>query len=236
LKPLNKVFLLQQYLRFLLSSIAILFFIHPAAAQSGGWYMLFNQTRLNQKFSIHAEAQFRSFELLPNTEQLLLRTGLNYHINSDVMLSCGYGYIENFADEAGISKKELSYENRIWQQALLKNKQGRFYFEHRYRLEQRWLKVNLNDFKNRARYLLRITVPINNKEIIKNTLFFSCYDEVFLHLNKNPFDRNRLFGAVGFQFAKNANMQFGYLFQSLSSKTKNYFQFAINYNLDFRKQ
>ena len=65
--------------------------------------MFFNQTRLSERWSMHAEAQYRSYEIAPNTEQLLLRCGVNYHISA----SFGAQYTHTL-------------ERRDWQVALFK--------------------------------------------------------------------------------------------------------------------
>ena len=69
----------------------------------------------------------------------------------------------------------------------------------------------------------------------KNTLFLSVYDEIFLHLNENPWDRNRLYGALGFQFSPSVNLQIGYLQQIVGIQSKQYLQVGLNYNPDLRK-
>lgn len=212
-------------------------FSQSPLATTGNWLMGFNQTRLHDKWSIHTEAQYRSFEITPNTEQMLLRGGINYHINNYAFTSIGYAYVTNYVfDKEQLSGVQVS-ENRIWQQFLIRNNLGRCLFEHRYRLEQRWIQSsNNNRYLNRIRYLLRVTVPLNKKEIEKNTLFLSFYDEVFIHLSPTPFDRNRLYGAIGYQFLPNANIQLGYLAQTVNITTKQYLQAAVFYNIDFRKK
>jgi len=48
--------------------------------ETGNWLMYFGTNKISEKFSIHSEAQYRNHTISPtNTEQLLLRTGLNYH-------------------------------------------------------------------------------------------------------------------------------------------------------------
>ncbi len=222
--------------------ICITSFAQSPSGTTGGWLMGFNQTRLNDKWSIHTEAQYRSFEIAPNTEQLLLRGGINYHINipkaiGTAFVTAGYAYVTNYAfDKEQLSGVQVS-ENRIWQQFLMRNNLGRCLFEHRYRIEQRWIQSNNNSrYLDRIRYLLRVTVPLNKKEIEKNTLFLSFYDEVFIHLSPTPFDRNRLYGAIGYQFLPNANIQVGCLAQTVNITTKQYLQAAVFYNIDFRKK
>jgi len=212
-------------------------FAQSPSGAIGKWLMCFNQTRMNDKWSIHAEAQYRSFEITTNTEQLLFRGGVNYHINNSTFISTGYAYITNYAfDKEQLPGVQVS-ENRIWQQFLMRNNLGRCLFEHRYRLEQRWMQSNNNTrYLDRIRYLLRVTVPLNKKEIEKNTLFLSFYDEVFINLSAIPYDRNRLYGAIGYQFLPNANIQLGYLAQTVNTRTKHYLQAAVFYNIDLRKK
>ena len=199
--------------------------------------MFFNQTRLHTKWSLHTEAQFRSYDLEPNTEQLLLRAGINYHYNPNIILTAGYGHIFNFADDGDVFKPQTADESRTWEQATLKSATGRLFLEHRYRFEQRWIRSNSSTaYKNRIRYLLRATVPINKKTVEKNTVFLTFYDEVFIHVNNAPFDRNRLYGALGFQFSPSVNVQAGWLIQTVGTKSKQFLQLGVNFNPDLRKK
>lgn len=198
--------------------------------------MYFNQTRLHENWSIHSEVQYRSFEINPNTEQLMFRLGVNYHINNNYSTSLGYAYVPNFAfDKENIKGIQVS-ENRIWQQFLMKNTIGRVNFEHRYRLEQRWLQTTNGDkYLNRIRYLLRVMVPLNKKQIENQTLFLNFYNELFIHFSNTPFDRNRLFGALGYQLTTNLNIQLGNLAQTVGTATRHYLQTAVVFNPDFSK-
>ena len=212
-------------------------FAQSPSGTTGNWLMFFNQTRLHEKWSIHTEAQYRSFEITPNTDQIMLRVGVNYHISNNYSASLGYAYVPNFAfDKENLKGVQVS-ENRMWQQFLMKNNLGRVNFDHRYRLEQRWLQTTSGDkYLNRIRYLLRVTVPLNKKQMEKHTVFLTFYDELFIHFSNTPFDRNRLFGAIGYQFLPTLNIQLGYLAQTVNTTTKHYLQAAVFYNVDLRKK
>jgi hypothetical protein len=202
----------------------------------GAWGMLFNQTRLHNKWSLHSEVQFRSYEIFPNTEQLLIRGGLNYHYNSSLLFTAGYGWITNYVNDEKFFKDQIVDENRVWEQIILKNNTGRVFFEHRYRFEQRWISSSSNtNYRNRLRYLLRLTIPMNNKELKKNTLFLGLYNEVFINLTNSPFDRNRLYGALGYQINSSTNIQLGYLLQTVATKSRQYLQLGLTFNPDLRK-
>jgi hypothetical protein len=203
----------------------------------GNWSMFFGQIRLTEKFGIHAEAQFRDYKLLNQPEQILLRTGIVYYLNPLANITLGYASVSNFLYNDEPFESPTINENRIWQQLLMKNSIGKFFFEHRYRVEQRWLKSqNNNTYRDRIRYLLRMIIPLNKKTIENQTIFLSFYDELFINITSNPFDRNRLFGAVGYQFGNGLNLQLGYMAQTVNISTKHYFQTAVNYTFDLRKK
>jgi hypothetical protein len=201
--------------------------------QTGNWLMYFGMNKISEKFSIHSEVQYRNHTVAPvNIEQLLLRGGLNYHFSSSAFATAGYGYISSYDFESD-QKSPESEEHRVWQQLIMVNKLGRVKFEHRYRIEQRW--VN-DEYRNRLRYRLMIFLPLNKPKIEKGTLFIGIYDEIFVNTEKVFFDRNRLYGALGYQFHKTASLQLGMMRQQVNSFGKNYLQFALVFNPNFRKK
>jgi len=105
----------------------------------GAWYMYFGTNKITDKLSVHSEAQFRFYEVTSSFNQLLLRTGLNYHINDNAIATLGYGYISTDGTFEEVPNEENTKEHRIFQQFILKNTVGKFKFEHRYRLEQRFI-------------------------------------------------------------------------------------------------
>ena len=208
-----------------------------AIAQSnddlGNWIMYFGANKIGEKTSIHTEIQYRNHTTVPNNiEQLLLRTGLNYHISKKAMATAGYAYIGSYIYDSEPTGPEFK-ENRIWQQFILRNTVGRVGFEHRYRTEQRW--VN-GEFSHRLRYRIMVTVPLNNKEITPGTFFLGFYDEIFMNTEQVFFDRNRLYAAVGYQVNPITQVQVGALHQGVNGFGKYNLQFALLFNPDLRKK
>ena len=201
--------------------------------ETGNWLMYFGTTRFSDKFSLHSELQYRDHTIAPiNIEQLLLRAGLNFHFSDQALVTIGYGYIEGHVFESEQRDAE-SVEYRIWQQFMLIDNLGRVKFEHRYRIEQRWIN---NTYRNRFRYRLMLFVPLNKPQIEKGTLFIGLYDEVFVNGEKSFFDRNRLYGSLGYQVHKSIGIQIGILHQRLGDFGKIYAQLAIIFNADLRKK
>jgi len=69
--------------------------------------------------------------------------------------------------------------------------------------------------------------PLNSESIDVGTYYLGVYDEIFLQPGETNFDRNRLYGGLGYKYASNIQLQFGYLLQTVGSTTKQYLQFGL---------
>jgi hypothetical protein len=192
----------------------------------GMWLMFFNRTEVAEKWSLHTEIQDRSYDISHKEEQLLIRTGVNYHLRKNIWVTAGYGYIESYPPTDVLVNTLV--EHRIWQQGLYTHTIGRFFVEHRGRLEQRFVG---DVYRDRIRYRLLVNAPLNKERMGPKTLFISVYDELFFHLEQTPYDRNRFYTALGYQFNRRVNVQAGWLGQHFSGKTKGYLQVALFANL-----
>ncbi len=204
----------------------------------GSWHMYFGTNKVSEKLSIHTEAQLRYYENGKNFNQLLLRTGLNYHINPDAIVTGGYAYISTDPSFEGNENQINNIsEHRIFEQFILKNKVGRFLFEHRYRLEQRFIEVeNPNSpffrksTQHRARYRIQVTYPLSD------VFFLNFYDEIFLNLQDNVYGQNRLYGAIGANVFKNTSVQIGFLKNHFPTANFDRLQIGVFFNPDLRKK
>lgn len=198
----------------------------------GAWYMYFGNNKINKKWNWHNEIQYRNFDAVGDLEQLLIRTGIGYDLsenNNNVLL--GYGFILSQPYVNGEKKENI--EHRIFQQFITKQQFGRFYLQHRYRLEERFLE---EDFRMRFRYFLGLNIPINNKEMLPKTFYASLYNEVFLHFDSPIFDRNRVYGALGYVISKNLRIEAGYMNQLQENRNRGQIQIGFYNNIPFNKK
>lgn len=198
----------------------------------GAWYMYFGNNKINKKWNWHNEIQYRNFDAIGDLEQLLVRTGIGYDLsenNNNVLL--GYGFILSQPYVNGEKKENI--EHRIFQQFITKQQLGRFYLQHRYRLEERFLE---DDFRMRFRYFLGLNIPINNKEMLPKTFYASLYNEIFLNFNSPTFDRNRVYGALGYVINKNLRIEAGYMNQIQENKNRGQIQIGFYNNIPFNKK
>lgn len=218
---------------FLLPTLAI--FCLPLYAQTsktGAWYMYFGNARFkNSPLSLHLEAQYRNHNLIGDLEQLLLRGGLQYNLKDNAAtFTAGYGFIRS--EPEGPDNTAFTVENRLYQEALLRQPLGRVRLMHRFRYEQRFIRDQ--DFRTRYRYTLFINTPLNQKTMSKNALYLALYDEIFINgqkINNGPlFDRNRLYGALGYMIGNRLGIQAGYMVQSLENSSKGQLQLSLHHN------
>ncbi|MEE1962628.1 DUF2490 domain-containing protein [Allomuricauda taeanensis] len=201
----------------------------PGEDKWGAWYMYFGTNKVSERLSIHTEAQARYYETTSNFNQLLLRTGLNYHIDPSAIATIGYGYIDTDNSFGEIPGEVNSIEHRIFEQFILKNKVWELLFEHRYRLEQRFLDFgDATDTQHRARYRIQMTLPLTN------TFYLNFYDELFINLQDDLFGQNRLYAAVGVNVTENSSVQLGYMRNQFPNAVYDRLQVAVFYNPDLR--
>lgn len=195
-----------------------------------GWYGFFGTIKINQKFGLHAEYQFRRNNIITDWQQSLLRVGINYQASPTLLLRAGYAWIETYPyGEFPINGLGRDFtEHRLFQMAQLSQKEGRFELQHRFMLEQRFLgryssaaatKEDEYPLLHRARYMLRVQAPLKGLKIKDKTAYAAIYDEIHIGFGKNVaaniFDQNRIGILLGYRFSKTLRMEAGYFNQTL---------------------
>lgn len=195
----------------------------------GNWLIYIGNKKVNSKWNIHNEVQYRNYDAIGDLEQLLLRTGLGYNLSeNNHNLLLGYGYILSQNYIADTQNKMDVNEHRIFQQFTSKQNVGSVSLSHRYRFEQRFVE---SDFKMRLRYFLAFKVPIIKTETSPSKLYLSAYNEVFLNTESDVFDRNRVYGGLGFQLNKNVRIEAGYMSQLFENSSRDQFNLITFVNL-----
>ena len=211
---------------YLLVLASLLMFSTDANAQHsdfGNWLIYIGNKKLNTKWNIHNEVQYRNYDAVGDLEQLLLRTGVGYNLSeNNHNLLLGYGYIlsENYISNSQF--KQSVNEHRIFQQFTSKDKIGSVSLTHRYRFEQRFVEEH---FKMRLRYFLVAKIPLIKSKDDHDKFYFSAYNEVFINTKSTFFDRNRVYGGIGYQLNNKIRLEAGYMNQIFESSTRDQFNF-----------
>lgn len=226
-----------------------------------GWYNYFGTFKLNSKWGIHTEYQWRRVNTITDWQQSLLRLGVNYQLEPKVQLRVGYAWIETFPyGEIPINGMGKDFtEHRIFEMVTLTDKVSIVDLSHRFMLEQRFVGrysnanlTNEDEFPllHRFRYMFRCQLPLKGKEIKDRTPYLAFYDEIFIgfgkNVNENIFDQNRLGILLGYRFNSSVRIEAGYLNQIVQLgrevDNKNVFQYNnglilnANFNIDLSKK
>jgi len=225
-------------------------------SNNNGWFMYFGDHKFSEHWGIHLEAQFRRNEIIAKPQQLLLRTGINYHFAPNAFATVGYCFVNT--SQYGVFPAKCAFpENRFWEQLQVKSQAGRIEMTTRLRLEQRFSKLPVAQspgeyvpgddvYTNRARVQVRLSVPFKGKTIEDKSLYFSCYDEAFVNfgenLQSNIFDQNRAYAALGYKFPKWGKLEIGYMNQmvvksdGVKVENNHTLQVGFSSTIDFRKK
>ena len=229
---------------------------HEKTYNQNAWLMYFGDHKFSRKFGIHLEAQLRRSDWGKNPQQLLLRTGINYHPSNAIFYTVGYCFVETYP-YGNFPVKDAYPEHRLWEQMQIKSTLKTVEWISRFRLEQRFSQLPVfipasssyepGDavYTNRFRLLNRFSHALTGKSIQDRSWYVTMYDEFLLNFGKNVaanfFDQNRLYFALGYKIPKLGRLELGYLeqtiFKSDGIKIENNhtLQVGLSSNLDFYK-
>jgi hypothetical protein len=172
---------------------------------------------------VHLEGQLRRHDGGLRGQQAFVRPAINYQLSRAVGFSGGYAYVSTnrygeYPASAGFP------EHRIYQQATVNHKGGGQEFQHRFRLEQRWIgqtppaAADTWRYQNRFRYMIRTTVPLRAEG-----WFLAFSNEIFLNYRPRhgarTFDQNRAYAGLGRRIARETNFEVGYLQQTVLQRS-----------------
>ena len=219
------------YIFLLLVSISVVSYSQNTRIKDNnsiGWYAFNASLKLDTKWSLAADVQFRRDNVISDPQQNLFRVGVNRLIYPGVNIRAGYALAEtfNYGDIPLNNLGKQFTEHRAYEMLGLTNKFGIVDNSHRFMLEQRWIgrysNISLGKedeyvYMNRFRYMFRAQIPLNGREITDKTPYAAIYDEVFVgfgkNVNENVFDQNRLGLLIGYRFSPKVRIEGGFLSQ-----------------------
>ncbi len=220
----------KKYFVCLLFIIATIDTVEAQADNYGKWFVYFGNQKISNKWIWQSDFQFRINQIANQKSQLLLRSGIGYNLtesNHNILLGVAYG-VTNLLD--GDVPRPASIEKRIYQQYLYKQKSNNFFITHRVRMEERFF---ADDVGFRSRYFLSLQKPLNGKLLNRRSIYASCFNEVFIDIRNQKFDRNRFYTGIGYGVSDDIRLETGYLIQAQKNSTRGQFQLIVYNNLSF---
>ena len=197
------------------------------ATNENVWVQLFHEHRVDGRWSLTGEAQFRRSELGKSTQQLLLRPGVSVAVSPRLRLGAGYAFVDT--ERYGDAPVGVPFpEHRLWQHAVVSAATGDVTWQGRLRLEQRWLgvtrftptrDVEVMDwrFRQRARGFLRASLDATALGVDVPSLYATAWNEFFVHLggavNGRTIDQNRATVQLGWRASPRFRIEAGYMQQ-----------------------
>lgn len=197
----------------------------------GSWLVYFGNQKINNKWNIQSDFQYRNYQIFDQRNQILIRAGVGYNLkdqNHNLLL--GYAHVVSDTYDDINTYKATKKENRIYQQYLYRQKVKDIFLSHRIRLEQRILP---NEFGLRGRYFIALQKPIQGKVIARNSSYLSSYNELFVDLKNAQFDRNRFYVGLGYGITEHIRIETGYMIQAQKNINRGQIQFILINNLPF---
>lgn len=209
--------------------IAVFFLLSPVMSfaqtvENTVWGTFFNTTKLNDKWGVQFDIQFRSADDYKYLKNMLIRPAIIYNLNHTN--SIGLGYVLN--DTYTHTSTPNTAENDIYEQFIHTQAIKAITIVNRLRLEQRFIgKPFVADvFSQRFRYLVRAVIPLaKQKYAFKKGIYTAIQDEILLNVqNKNQingsiFDQNRVSVNIGYRFSSKFDIEAGYANQFIKRVT-----------------
>ena len=226
------------------------------------WVSHWGDQRLHDRWSLHTELHWRRADLGVNWQQLLVRPAVNFHLNDQVLFTLGYSYYFNY--QYGDHPIPFqNWEHHLYQQVQLTQPIGRVKFQHRFRMEERFIaqltpsssdpstgEFDRYTYQSRFRYRVWLTVPLGDHQNVEPGVWsFNLYDEVFLNFGDDHrmdyIHQNRLSGLIAYQVSKPFSILAGYLYQTIQRpgaaqgadlmELNSTIHLALLYNADLRR-
>jgi len=204
-----------------------------STSNAHAWYSYFGDHPVSKRWELHLEGQWRRHDLGLKWQQLLIRPGVNFELNPNVILTAGYGFVDTFQ----YGEYPVPYrfpEHRLFEQVLLKHKVGKLDLQHRHRLEQRFFgvrsdpainRIDSSRYENRFRLLTRVNIPLTADK----KYYIGTFDEFFINFGKNVaanvFDQNRAYVALGLPVARATKIEIGYMLQIIQQRNGRVFEY-----------
>ncbi|MDM8176170.1 MULTISPECIES: DUF2490 domain-containing protein [Olivibacter] len=195
--------------------------------QFGNWYAWFNNIKFNAKWGMNNDIQFRAGKNWNENSLILIRPGVNYYVSANQTASAGYA--TTLVTHKLTGDQPRLTEHRIWEQYIITGRLLNIPVQHRFRLEQRFLKrPDESVFTQRARYFIRGIIPINSplQQPFNKGWFLALQNELFFNIqnkdnvNGSLFDQNRAYAAFGYRFSPKYDLEIGYMNQFSKRNTQ----------------
>lgn len=182
----------------------------PFTGKLGSWNVVQVNKDFSKRFGIFGETQLRSLSFYNEFHYYEFKGGFHYELDSVFSFIVGGGRYDTYSPGGNFESPVKNQEIRSWGEFRIRHEFKRARLDHRYRAEQRFTS---NGYRNRFRYRIALTVPIQSNEIKAGVSYIQCWNELFFTDKATYFERNRIYTGIGHKLNSNVTIQTGYLHQ-----------------------
>ena len=198
----------------------------------GNWNSVLLKGNISSKWIFIGEGHVRSNNYNFKYNYFEIKSAIGFSITKNFTVLVGAGIFNTDLPGGFFRTPALQTELRTWLEINLKQSLKRFNFEHRGRLEQRFIGDN---YKNRLKYRLGLQLPVNKSNLIQGAIYLAVNDELFIpQYGRNIVEKNRFYFGAGYKMNRNAALQIGCVNDTdyiLNSHfVKNYLQLMLIYD------
>ena len=225
----------RQLLPFILTIACLISINSSSHAQAdhrlGNWNSMYLKGKIAPKFSLMGEGHLRSNDYNLKYDYYEVKAGIAFSITKNLTGLIGTGIFNTYETGELFATPVIQREFRTWLELSFKQTFSRFYFDHRARLEQRFIP---NNYKNRLKYRFALMLPINMAVIDQGCIYLAVNDEIWMPQHGVFIEKNRFYGGLGYKLNRNAALQVGCVcdtdYKSNYHTAKNFLQFAFFYD------
>lgn len=176
------------------------------------WLGSYSKFRLSEKWFWRAEMHYRrggynDIPFVGRMAQIYNRHAINYLVSPNFNVSLGGVLRLDFTPDPGNDEFDhVVYEPRIWHEYLFVMPFPRFQVFHRIRVEHRWSRSNRLGadwiYRDRWRYKFYMNIPINNRQLVPGTFFFTPDIEIIMQSGAPvvdaPMEDLRIYPSIGY--------------------------------------
>ena len=203
--------------------------------QSHSWFALNTNIAINKHWGVLTDFQLRRSDFLDEDSFYYLRGAVAYTTENKQTIALGYGHVW-YAPSNPNCVTNMN-EDFVFQMYDFSSKIGNVSVLNRFRNEQRWQQVIVNDtwtgdkvFSDRVRYLVNFEIPIFKKKTLPSLV---VSNEILLQFGKeivyNTFDQNWFFVGIKQSITPKLSFDFGYM--NVYQQKKSGYQYNMNHTL-----
>ncbi|MDD5151002.1 MAG: DUF2490 domain-containing protein [Flavobacterium sp.] len=203
--------------------------------QQQTWVSLNNTIMFDKHWGLLADFHVRRTDFLDSESFYMARGAAAYVTENKQIIALGCGHF--WFAPSNPNWNTFSNQDFIYQLYQFNSKIGKASVLHRFRNEQRWQQIIVNDintgnkqFTDRVRYLISFDIPIfKNKSLPR----LAISDEILVQFGKevvyNTLDQNRFF--IGIKQSINPKLSFDFGYMNVYQQKKSGYQYDMNHTL-----